>query len=305
MRFFIVIVLMLYAKLSVAQLFIAKECRCAIDPCDKQFTQYIKQGTIFLEKGNFKRAKKSFLYAGAISKKDCIKSFLKKTELIEQEQFRYKNKIKPTVSDIVLRQKEHVISFILPSLKEIVSKTDTFFLAENEVTQREWALFCKEKNIDFAISNPEYPIVNVSWNEADAYCDWLSNKTGQFFRLPTEDEWVFALGKIPTLRLEEFSWAYDPNKNDQVLIHAVKSKKPNAFGLYDMLGNVSEWTMDWYNDRLSSEAITNDEDIGDYKLVLGCSYEDELFLCKEVVKKSFEPTFTKENIGFRICTNKN
>ena len=299
MRYLILIILMLYSKLSIAQ-----SCQCSDNSCEEEFVIYWKRGESFLEKGDYKRARQSFLNAKNIQAKNCIDVLLKKTELASMKQAKHRNVMKPSVPDNRVKQKENELTYILPNFKEVVSETDTILIAENEVTQKEWSFFCKQKNIVYPASNPDFPITNITWNEVNEYCDWLSNKTGILFRLLTEDEWTFALGKIPSSKLDEFSWAYEPKKNPELRLHSVKSKKPNSLGLFDMLGNASEWTMDWYKDN-NGAAITNDDDIGDFKLVLGCSYEDEIFLCKEILKKSFEPTYTKETIGFRICTSKN
>lgn len=299
MRYSIVIILMLYSKLSVAQ-----SCQCSDILCEKEFVINWKRGESFLEKGDCKRARQSFLNAKNIQAKNCIDVLLKKTELASMKQAKHRNVMKLSVLDNRVKQKENELTYILPDFKEIISKTDTIFIAEHEVTQKEWSLFCKQKNVLFSASNPDYPVTNITWNEANEYCDWLSAKTGELFRLLTEDEWTFALGKIPSSKLDEFSWAYEPNKNTELHLHSVKSKKPNFFGLFDMLGNASEWTMDWYRDN-TVKVITNDDDIGDFKLVIGCNYENEMFLCKEILKKSFEPTYAKDTIGFRICTSKN
>lgn len=282
-----------------------QNCQCSkINPCDVDFIKYKKRGEYFSGKGDYQKAKESFLIAKKISFKNCIKVLLENNELSLQKVIKRKSISKASAFNIEVNQKESRPVYILPKFKKIVDKIDTFYLAENEVTRREWGLFCRERDIPFLTSDPDLPITSITWNEANEYCDWLSSKTGNLFRLPSEDEWTFALGKIPSSRLEEFLWAYTPNKEAVLTLHSVKSKKPNSFGLYDMLGNASEWIMDWYKENNITN-ITNDDEIGDYKLVIGCSYEDEIFLCKEILKKSFEPTYTKKDVGFRICTSKN
>lgn len=301
MRYSIVIVFLLYSKLSVAQ-----DCQCSdINLCEPEFIKYTERGKSLLKKGDYKRARQSFLTAKNIQAKKCIDILLQNTELASMKHTNRRKVMKPSVPDNRVKQKENELTYILPNFKEVISETDTILIAENEVTQKEWSFFCKQKNILYPASNPDFPVTNITWNEANDYCEWLSNKTGILFRLLTDDEWTVALGKIPpSTKLDEFSWAYEPKKNPELRLHSVKSKKPNSLGLFDMLGNASEWTMDWYKNN-NGKAITNDDDIGDFKLVLGCSYEDEMFLCKEIIKKSFEPTYAKETIGFRICTSKN
>ena len=96
------------------------------------------------------------------------------------------------------------------------------------------------------------PIVNVSWDDATAYCAWLSQKKGKRYQLPTEAEWEFAARG----GLKSKGYAYSGGKTpDSVAWFSSKStgtmpvasKLPNELGLYDMTGNVWEWCSDWYD----------------------------------------------------------
>jgi len=88
------------------------------------------------------------------------------------------------------------------------------------------------------------PAGSMFCREARVYCEWLSKKTGHRYRLPTEAEWEYACRaggppvKLDPAALKEVAW-FDANAEDQT--HPVAKKKPNAWGLYDMLGNVAEW----------------------------------------------------------------
>ncbi|MEM1358732.1 MAG: SUMF1/EgtB/PvdO family nonheme iron enzyme, partial [Bacteroidota bacterium] len=86
-----------------------------------------------------------------------------------------------------------------------------------------------------------YPQVNVTQQAALRYCEWLYLKTGRFFRLPTEAEWEYAClagQDTPSSDvLKDHAWFFE---NGEEVFHKVGQKKPNAWGLYDMLGNVSE-----------------------------------------------------------------
>ncbi|MCX7886465.1 MAG: formylglycine-generating enzyme family protein [Verrucomicrobiae bacterium] len=98
----------------------------------------------------------------------------------------------------------------------------------------------------------DYPAIGMSWLNADYFCKWLSEKTGKKYRLPTEAEWEYAARAGTTTpwgesknpeELAEVAW-FKKNSNSQP--HPVGKKKPNAWGLYDMRGNVWEWVADWY-----------------------------------------------------------
>jgi formylglycine-generating enzyme required for sulfatase activity len=128
----------------------------------------------------------------------------------------------------------------------------------------------------------EHPVVHVTWNDAAAFCEWLSNKEGQKYRLPTEAEWEYAdrAGSTTTypwgndaesaaeyanladasLKKAYRGWHYGMNPWDDG--HAqtapVGSLRPNAWGLYDMSGNVREWCGDWFlTDYYTSSPATD------------------------------------------------
>jgi formylglycine-generating enzyme required for sulfatase activity len=105
----------------------------------------------------------------------------------------------------------------------------------------------------------KHPAMGMTWHNATTFCKWLSRKTGRKYRLPTEAEWeyacragttnVFGCGNAPN-GLADFAW-YKANSDGEP--HEVGKKKPNAWGLYDMSGNVREWVRDFY----SPEAYKN------------------------------------------------
>jgi len=148
-----------------------------------------------------------------------------------------------------------------------------FWMGAFEVTRDEFDVFYKDEttsensSVD-AVTRPSPQYVDLSWGmgkeggypvnslsqyAALMYCRWLYNKTGVFYRLPTEAEWEYACRAGTTTRfyfgndetkLDNYAW-YENNSNKK--FQKVGLKLPNAWGLYDMLGNVCEWTLDHYD----------------------------------------------------------
>ncbi len=108
----------------------------------------------------------------------------------------------------------------------------------------------------------KHPAMGMSWHNATVFCQWLSQKTGKMYRLPTEAEWeyaaragtdsVFGFGDDPE-KLGDYAWYED---NADFGPSAVATKKPNAWGLYDMSGNVCEWVHDFYQPNGYANAAT-------------------------------------------------
>ena len=106
--------------------------------------------------------------------------------------------------------------------------------------------------MSFGRGNNGFPAISMTQHAANKFAQWLSAKTGEFYRLPTEAEWEYACraGGDPAPKpLDEYAW-YKKNSPQGAFssgtYHTVGTKKPNAWGLYDILGNVMEWTADQY-----------------------------------------------------------
>src|SRR5471032_3230832 len=147
-------------------------------------------------------------------------------------------------------------------------RVDAFCMQAHEVTWDEYRLFMfasqagdiahKDESVDgvsrptrpyvemsFGMGIDGYPAISMTQHAANKYAEWLSARTGDFYRLPTEAEWECACraGAGDTPQLADYAWYA---ANSQGKYQKVATRKPNAWGLYDMLGNVMEWTLDQY-----------------------------------------------------------
>ena len=147
-------------------------------------------------------------------------------------------------------------------------RVDAFWMQAHEVTWDEYRLFMFAKQggevapndetvdgvsrptrpyveMSFGMGLDGFPAISMTQHAASKYAEWLSAKTGEFYRLPTEAEWEYACraGTNDPPELGAYAWY---SANSQGKYQKVATKKPNAWGLYDMLGNVMEWTLDQY-----------------------------------------------------------
>ncbi|MCI0666944.1 MAG: formylglycine-generating enzyme family protein, partial [Methylococcaceae bacterium] len=134
--------------------------------------------------------------------------------------------------------------------------------------------------------------------------EWLRNANG--YRLPTEAEWEYAVRAgtksiyffgDDARRLGEYAWY---SENSGKTVHPVGMRKPNPFGLYDLLGNVWEWCWDWdgtYNDTIQTDPAG--PETGDYRVLRGGSAWDDPSYLRSAIRIRIQPEFWDEFIGFR------
>jgi len=225
----------------------------------------------------------------------------------------------------------------------IIPAKQPFFMASTEITNAQFALFdpTHDSRIEvgdfihfspgeqgWSLSHPTQPVVRVSWNQAVAFCDWLSQKTGKTVMLPTEAQWEYAaraggghgvtalpfwygtldsdfspyanLSDISNQQISNFGWLdrgntipgwrpADTRFNDHSRVSApVGSDTPNPFGLFDMHGNVAEWTAD------------APLDLPNHRITKGGSWYDPPHRARAAFKQNYlaeQPVF---DVGFRV-----
>jgi len=127
-------------------------------------------------------------------------------------------------------------------------------------------------------SEYSHPVIHISWNDATAYCQWLSQKTGLTYRLPTEAEWEYAARginnssyfSIGSDAVDEMAW-YE--SNSAYTTHPVGQKNANELGLYDMNGNAWEWCQDQYQNWPDNMGYAQGGSSGDLRVCRGGSWE--------------------------------
>ena len=166
-----------------------------------------------------------------------------------------------------------------------------------------------------------HPVLHVSWNDATAYCSWLSSKTGKTYRLPTEAEWEYACragtttpfstGENLTTKQANYNGKFPYNKHPKGECRnntvAVESLEPNAFGLYNMHGNVWEWCTDWYGesfyDECKAKGIVENPigpATGSSRVIRGGGWGNPAGRCRSADRGDALPGLRNRNVGFRL-----
>lgn len=188
--------------------------------------------------------------------------------------------------------------------------TKPFYMGGTEVTQAQYEAVMGHNPSNF--KGRDNPIETVSWNDATEFCRKLSQKSRIQVGLPTEAEWEYACRAGSTTnycfgdsdnQMGDYAWS---RSNSGRKTHPVGQKKPNAWGLYDMYGNVWEWCQDWYDGGYyakNHEGDPSGPQTGSDRVQRGGSWPDRASYCRVAGRAKLTPKFTGYNHGFRVVVS--
>jgi len=184
-----------------------------------------------------------------------------------------------------------------------VKITRPFYIDMYEVTNKQYELFNPEhkKMRRSPSSGNNDAVVNVTWYDAQAFCQWLSDKEGLPYRLPTEAEWEYACRAGTTSAYYTGQVLPDEFSRKSNMSLAVGQTPPNPWGLYDMHGNVEEWCLDWYGPYKQGLQVDPVGRVtGDFRVTRGGSYSTPLYYLRSANRLGTIPQDKNQLIGFRV-----
>ena len=189
-----------------------------------------------------------------------------------------------------------------------VTLTRAFYLGKTEVTQAQWQAKMGS-NPSYFSGNANNPVEQISWNDITGF------NTATGLRLPSEAEWEYACRGGTTTAFHSMP-GYPNGTNDDSLLgniawylsnsgnttHAVAGKAPNAFGLYDMSGNVWEWCNDWYGSYAAGNATDpTGPSSGSARVLRGGDWTGNSLNCRSSNRDNYDPDYRYANYGFRVA----
>ncbi len=191
-----------------------------------------------------------------------------------------------------------------------VTLSNSFFMGKTEVTQEQWAAVMG--NNPSVFKGEGSPVDNMTWEQCQQFCIAASKHTGRAVRLPSEAQWEYACRAGTQTdysfgneieKLDLYAW-YGKNAGDRS--HEVATKEPNAWGLYDMHGNLWEWCADWYDPNYYTYSPSEDprgaED-GSERVIRGGSMLFQPWPLRSAYRAKSKPANSSGNVGFRVIVN--
>ncbi len=190
--------------------------------------------------------------------------------------------------------------------------TKPFYLGVSPVTLEQWAAVMGSGRISGHAKGLQNPAGGVSWDDVQQFLEVLSGKSdagGGRYRLPTEAEWEYSCRAgsearycygDDKARLGKYAWYEATSK---VKTRPVGLKKPNAWGLYDMHGNVSEWCSDWYDGRYYEKSPIDDPKgpgVGSQRVARGGWFYSPAFLLRCASRDAIGSSYRHDGSGFRV-----
>lgn len=183
-----------------------------------------------------------------------------------------------------------------------------FYLGVYEVTVDQYAQFVKDtgqkhKKPEFQQSG-DHPVVNILWDDAQAFCQWLSKLSGKKVVLPSEAQWEYACRAGTTTR---FSFGDQARHEDLISsrkgvgTNSVGQNRPNAWGLYDMHGNAMEWCADFYGDYAGAGTDPTGPKDGGPRVARGGSWFFGPGRCRSADRNMNFPDLHNDRFGFRVA----
>jgi formylglycine-generating enzyme required for sulfatase activity len=186
-----------------------------------------------------------------------------------------------------------------------------FYLGKYPVTQEQWRAVMGGNSGNF--KGPRNPVEQVSWHDCQQFLEKLNAKLGTQdgkFALPSEAQWEYACRAGSTTRycfgeddarLGEYAW-YAASTGGAT--HPVGEKRPNAWGLYDMHGNVCEWCQDWFGEDYYAKSPPHDPPgpaAGSFRVARGGNWDDPAWYCRSAFRTGGGPGERYEFLGLRVC----
>jgi len=187
-----------------------------------------------------------------------------------------------------------------------VTLTKGFWLGKYEVTQRQWKSVMGDNPSKF--KDPDRPVESVSWEDCNVFLRRLNAELGGVARFPTEAEWEYACraGSNSAVSgnglLSDMAW-YDANSGNET--HPVGENHPNAWGFYDMHGNVLEWCYDWFGRFDHRATDPKGPTIGSFRVLRGGCWFFYARDCRSAYRLKRDPALRNAIFGFRLaCSEK-